>query len=101
MAPGDQHELVYPFSVRHPPQAGPSIPFAGDVEDWLIRLEIYSPLDHDRQRDLERWRKASDREHGDALRDLLSIADALPSMYPKPPLAVRFPKPYRVSSRIP
>ena len=100
MLPGNDHELAYPFSVRQPPQAERSIPFAGDVEDWLIRLEVYSPLDRDRQRDLERWRKATGREHGEALRDLLSIADALSSMYPKPPLARRFPKPYQAPNSI-
>lgn len=96
----NEHELSHPFLVTHPRIPGREPPFTGDVDAWLIRLEVYTPFDPDRTRDLEQWRHASARAHADAFRSLLSIVDALPpGLHPKAPLVIRFPKPYHGAIR--
>lgn len=71
---------------------GVDVPFQGDVQDWLRRLEVYTPFDDERLRDLERWRQASARDHADACVSLLSVGDALRiTRGEKPPLTVCFP----------
>lgn len=91
-----EHELAYAYSLRHPQRHAPSLPFTGNINEWLIRLEVVTPFDADRLRDQERWRAATDRQHGEALLSLLSVVDAMQSsLQPKPRLAVRFPIPYR------
>src|SRR5437016_2695406 len=88
------HELNHPFTVRNPRRMAVEVPFTGDVEDWLVRLEVYIPMDEERMRDLERWRRASDGEHGEALASLLSVVDAMrETLQPRAPLEVRFPRP--------
>jgi hypothetical protein len=90
------YELSHPFSFRRPRPPAASVPFTGDVDAWLIQLEVSTPFDADRLRDQDRWRKASDKEHGEALVSLLSVADAMRGQIrPKPPLRVCFPYPYR------
>ncbi len=92
----NEYELSHPFSLRQPrPMAAP-VPFTGDVNAWLVQLEVSTPFDADRLRDQERWRKASDREHGEALMSLLSVVDAMRGQIrQKAPLRVCFPYPYR------
>ena len=72
-----EHELSHPFLVNHPDTALIDISLEGDVAAWLIRLEVYTPFDADRIRDLERWRSASAREHAEAFQSLLSVVDAM------------------------
>ena len=91
-----EHELSYPYILQHPQPMEVAVPFEGDIESWLRRLEVYAPFDPDRIRDLERWRCASPAEHGEAFRSLLSTIDAMgQALHPKAPLRVHFPRPYR------
>ena len=73
-----------------------------DSDHWLVRLEVYTPFDEERMRDLERWRLAPDREHGEALASLLSVVDAMrETLQQRAPLEVRFPRPYRHATGTP
>lgn len=91
-----EHHRAHQKSLQGARAAAPAAPFTGDIADWLIRLEVATPFDAERLQDAERWRNATDREHGEALKSLLSIVDAMQgSLTPKPPLVVRFPKAYR------
>lgn len=91
-----EHEIHRPYMLNSPRVGEVDVPFERDVEAWLVKLEIYTPFDQDRIRDLERWRHATDKERGQAFYGILSILDAMKeSLHPKPPLEVRFPKPYR------
>ncbi|GEM_PF-3896891 len=91
-----EYEIHRPYMLRNLPGVEIDIPFEGDVEAWLVRLEVYTPFDQDRIRDLERWRHATDKERGQAFYGILSMIDAMKdSLRPKPPLEVRFPKSYQ------
>lgn len=88
--------------LRNLEPAANDIPFEGDLEDWLIRLAVYSPMDEDRKRDLDRWRNASAEAHAAAFCGLLMTLEAMKgSIHPKRPLEVRFPVPYRPQRTIP
>jgi hypothetical protein len=64
-----------------------------DVDDWLIRLQVYTPIDEDRLRELEYWRGKSDAEHAAVMRSLFSVLPMFPTRYrAKPPLVRRFPR---------
>jgi len=92
----NEHERSYPFSLRQPQPIAASVPFSGDINAWLVQLEVRTPFDTDRLRDQERWRTASDQEHGEALASLLSVVDAMRGqLQPKPPLLLCFPNAYR------
>jgi len=86
-------ELSHPYLLKHLNPGEAHTPIHGDVESWLVRLEVGTPLDEERIRDLERWRGASDVEHAEAFVSLLSVVDAMEhSLLPKQPLLVRFPR---------
>ena len=69
------------------------VPFAGDVEDWLIRLVISSPIDDERGRSLDEWRTRSEAEHARVTLELMDAAAWFPEQLArKPPLEQRFPK---------
>lgn len=96
----DPQTIHRPFMLRNPPQMEVDIPFEGDLEGWLIRLEVYSPMDEDRKRELDHWRKATDKERGEAFYGILSIIGAMQNhLRPKPPLEVRFPVPYHAPAK--
>ena len=97
-----EHELAHAFLLNHPARTERAIPFMGNVADWLRRLEVYTPLDEERIRDLERWRAANPVEHAEAFVSLLSVVDAMRGcVQAKVPLSVCFPKRARPPQRTP
>ena len=77
----------------HPPAAADTLCLEGDVEEWLIRLVVYTPLDAERRAELDYWRGKGDAEHAAVFRSMLSMLPALPRQYlAKPALERRFPK---------
>jgi hypothetical protein len=91
---GKTNRIHRPYILRNPQPMAVSIPFEGDLETWLTKLEVYTPFDDDRMRDLDRWRGATDKERGDALYSALSVVAAMGEhVRSKPPLTVRFPRP--------
>ena len=94
------HALPFSYIFRNPRRTEVDVPFEGDIEEWLTKLEVYTPFDDGRKSDLDAWKCASDKAHGEAFYALLSVVDAMESqIYPKPPLQVKFPRPDRGSGR--
>jgi hypothetical protein len=88
-----EHELDHPHPLRNPRPMPVAIPFESDIEAWLTELEVYTPFDADRRRELEYWRGKSAAEHAAAMRSLLSVLPLFPEQYrAKPPLARCFPR---------
>jgi hypothetical protein len=93
---GEAHRIHRPYILRNPQPMDVSVPFEEDIEAWLTKLEVYAPFGDDRKRALDRWRGVTDKERGDAFYSVLSVVAAMQGhLRPKPPLAVRFPKPCR------
>lgn len=94
-----EHELAYSLRHTQPRASAASLPFTGNVADWLRWLEVATPFDPERIHDLDRWRQATAEEHGHAFVSLLSVADALhTTLRPKAPLEVCFPRRRRQGS---
>jgi hypothetical protein len=76
-----------------PPKAAVALRLDGDIEDWLIRLEVYTPFEQERLDELDAWRDKTAAEYASVFRSLVSVLPALPKEYrSKPSLVRRFPR---------
>jgi hypothetical protein len=72
-----------------PPETAVALRPDGDIEDWLIRLEVYTPFEQERLDELDSWRDKTAAEHAAVFRSLVSVLPALPKEYQSKPSLVR------------
>ena len=92
----NSHEIHRPYLLRQPPQREVHFSYGeSDPEAFFAEMAVYTPFDEDRIAELEEWRGATDAQRGEAFSRLMTIVEAMKEqIQPKPPLYVRFPKPY-------